>query len=159
MSKPTPAPWSLEIDKRGLIAQIVGSDGFSITAINFDDCEHGRPEEEKANAYLISAAPEMFEALQIAKTHVWAEVTSPHRTEEEKTTGKLILEIISQVIQKATGSTKKSDNQSNRSAPCHECKKPAGWHRLLDEKDEFGFYKWVCKSCSTKGENGNDYRK
>lgn len=57
----TPGPWS--IDESGL--GIIGADGYSLCGIADGDEDQGcRPKEDRANARLIAAAPEMLEMLK-----------------------------------------------------------------------------------------------
>lgn len=60
-SKHTPAPWTLEIDSQ---FSIYGPDRYSVTAVCKDDDQYGSPEQDEANAYLITAAPEMLNLLK-----------------------------------------------------------------------------------------------
>lgn len=55
------APWTLEVE-RGQDFKVKAADGYSILSIPYDP-EYGRPEEDEANARLISRAPKMLATL------------------------------------------------------------------------------------------------
>jgi len=62
MTKHTPAPWKFK--DTGASAKIISADGGTIATIIVTS--KGTPEEKKANARLIAAAPELLEAAQKA---------------------------------------------------------------------------------------------
>jgi len=73
MSKHTPGPWSIFTDKKHKHNAGIEADGFSIICIGYpdetpamdDSGVHGRTTDETtANAHLISAAPDLLEALE-----------------------------------------------------------------------------------------------
>lgn len=66
-SKPTPAPWNVDLETGEIIAGENGNYAVLGTIYSADDfpCnENDIAEECKANARLIAAAPELLEALQ-----------------------------------------------------------------------------------------------
>jgi hypothetical protein len=64
VSKPTPGPWSIED-----AFDIIAADGYNLVSVaDASIDEGGRPSEDKANARLIAAAPEMLEALEFVET-------------------------------------------------------------------------------------------
>lgn len=58
----TKGPWKVREVKRADWS-IYGADGYSITAISYDDV-YGRPMQDEANIYLMAAAPELLAALE-----------------------------------------------------------------------------------------------
>lgn len=61
-SKHTAGPWELQ-HKENCDWSIHGADGYVVASIPDDD-EYGRPEEDPANAALITAAPDLLAALK-----------------------------------------------------------------------------------------------
>lgn len=60
MSEHTPGPWEV-VDELNIIA----ADGYNLGGIaDASEDEGGRPEEDRANARLIGAAPEMLDTLK-----------------------------------------------------------------------------------------------
>ena len=58
----TKAPWKCKF-KKHCDWSIRGADGYSILGIPHD-IHYGRPEEDKANARLVTAAPELYAILK-----------------------------------------------------------------------------------------------
>jgi hypothetical protein len=78
--KHTPGPWKMKF-KKNCDWSVYGKDGYSILAIPYDN-DNGRPTEDKANAALIAAAPELLSALKLAVHHesaTWKDVDALHR--------------------------------------------------------------------------------
>lgn len=90
MSKFTPGPWGI-VD--GLF--ISGPDGVEFASTKFDACE----ERREANARLISAAPDMYEALQEARL----QIQYLHEKFQETGTGNAALAKIDAALSKAEG--------------------------------------------------------
>jgi hypothetical protein len=89
----TPGPWELG-DEAPLT--IYAKDGYAVTGIaDADESEGGRPEEDVANAHLIAAAPEMYEALDVAADII-------HAAELHKTNPKAYAAIV-EALKKARG--------------------------------------------------------
>jgi hypothetical protein len=61
----TKGPWMPVTDVYGMAQQVIAKDG-AISVRLICDCHAGGKEERNANARLISASPEMLEALQSA---------------------------------------------------------------------------------------------
>ena len=59
----SPTPWTVEYKKFSGWS-LNADDGYSMFSICYDE-ELGRPEEDAANAQLVSAAPDMLEAIEI----------------------------------------------------------------------------------------------
>lgn len=67
MTKFTPWPWRLCHSGLG----IFGADGYELLRIpDCDESEGGRPEEDRANATLIAAAPEMMVMLRSCRKFI-----------------------------------------------------------------------------------------
>jgi hypothetical protein len=101
MNKFTEGPWK-QLPKDPL--KIKGTDKLSIACIVSQAGKNGRSYEEKlANARLISAAPEMLEALHIARMQISYDLKTRVQQPTEKEANRLILEVVEKAITRATG--------------------------------------------------------
>lgn len=107
-AKHTAGPWRSEYEK-GCDWAIYGADGYSVLSIP-DDPEYGRPVEDRANASLVAAAPDLLRCVQLTQElltmiqPIWAPVDGLNNGETNYVDGfKAILETIQTVINKAEG--------------------------------------------------------
>lgn len=73
MSGFTKGPWPLKRSgdgKRIVVGEglVGGPNGYEVAEVYSDDCD---PEEARANAHLIGAAPELYEALESCLKELW----------------------------------------------------------------------------------------
>ena len=59
MSKHTPGPWAISDYKDGRYSIVIDNEGFDVAKVDYPN--------QEANALLIAAAPELLEALKLAK--------------------------------------------------------------------------------------------
>ncbi len=60
----TPGPWRIAFETRIEYGPYVAGKGFAVAEVFRDPVETGMPEEYKANARLIAAAPDLLDATQ-----------------------------------------------------------------------------------------------
>lgn len=97
MSKHTPAPWYIDGTVRGTDL-IVSNDDYQVAIC----ITHPNPDSNKANARLIAAAPELLEALRIARNYVEAVYLNTPNPKKARNYSQC-LDIIDGAINNATG--------------------------------------------------------
>lgn len=98
----TPGEWEIE-DQREMDTvydyAIVDDDGWFIAHI--ENCT--RLEEQEANAYLLAAAPKMYQRLQSVKTYLWALSVNPAISQHTKECIEIMIKNIEDDLKKARG--------------------------------------------------------
>jgi hypothetical protein len=99
MSKHTPGPWQVGDELEGLWVYTDPNQNVICDVVGRND-PHIMTDEDYANAHLIAAAPEMLDALSVAR------VALKLRIKKDATDGELsALLLIEDVISKAKGNT------------------------------------------------------
>lgn len=100
-AKHTPGPWGVEYENRIEYGPIVAGLGFLIAEVSYDPSETGTPQEWKANARLIAAAPDLLAAVEHL-IHYAEKLESA--ADLGKETGNITLDKYRELVAKAKGS-------------------------------------------------------
>ena len=98
MSKHTPGPWKLGSVQKTVAWQIESNGGEHVCELDANEPDYFGPQHNDANAVLIAAAPEMLDALELAKKELARVYIGANRQVRQET-----FNTIQQAINKASG--------------------------------------------------------